>query len=214
MARSVDGKRCEFSNADRQLIDSVVEVLRSLGYKSSIYWSAGRRVVIGARGKPCDTLGQWRVSWTAYREEPMFRLSRKIARMRSIERGRPYESRRRRIVGIRPVPSVPCGVFRSIHRAICIWAVKAGYRLTTPKAATTGSAMSSIMRRANARVHDHPDRELFLRDDLLVLLLTPSREEKCSRVVTFGVVSSSVTLPMSQKLTAPVGLKLILPLPT
>ncbi|MEJ2379477.1 MAG: phage terminase large subunit family protein, partial [Pseudolabrys sp.] len=85
----------------------LVEVLRSLGYKPSLYWSAGRRVVIGDRGKPCDTLGQWRVSWTAYREEPMFRLSRKIARMRSIENGRPWKSKRRRIVDIRPAASVP-----------------------------------------------------------------------------------------------------------
>src|ERR1700731_3748640 len=37
----------------------------------------------------------------------MFRLSRKIARMRSIENGRPGKSRRRRIVNIQPVASVP-----------------------------------------------------------------------------------------------------------
>jgi hypothetical protein len=37
----------------------------------------------------------------------MFRLSREVARMRSIEDGRPNKSRRRRIVDIRPVPSVP-----------------------------------------------------------------------------------------------------------
>ena len=37
----------------------------------------------------------------------MFRLSRKLARMRSIEDGRPNKSRRRRIGDIRAVPSVP-----------------------------------------------------------------------------------------------------------
>ena len=64
-------------------------------------------MIIGERGRPCDTLGQWRVSWTAYCEEPMFKVSRKVERMRSIEHGRPFKSRRRRIVAIRPVASVP-----------------------------------------------------------------------------------------------------------
>jgi Phage terminase large subunit gpA, ATPase domain/LAGLIDADG-like domain len=100
-----DGKRCEFSNADRGLIDGIVELLRSLGYKPAVYWSPGRTRVINGR----DSIGHghWRVSWTAYRDEPMFRLSRKVGRMRPLDRGRPWKSRRRAIVAVRPVASVP-----------------------------------------------------------------------------------------------------------
>jgi hypothetical protein len=54
-----------------------------------------------------ECLEYWRVSWSAYREEPMFRLSRKLARMRPIAQARLYKSRRRRITSIEPVPSVP-----------------------------------------------------------------------------------------------------------
>ena len=100
-----DGKRCEFSNADRKLVGNFVELLRSLGYKPTVYKVESRRRAIGDREHDC--LAYWRVSWTAYREEPMFRLSRKVARMRSIEGGRPSRSRRRRIVAITPVASRP-----------------------------------------------------------------------------------------------------------
>jgi len=102
-----DGKRCEFSNADRGLVDAMVELLRGLGYKPAIYRMGSRRKVFGTDGNATISAEYWRVSWTAYAEEPMFRLSRKRARMRSIETGRPWRSRRRRIVAIRPAPSVP-----------------------------------------------------------------------------------------------------------
>ena len=100
-----DGKRCEFSNADRGPVDGMLELLRSLGYKPTVYFMASRRKLINGQDRTC--LGYWRVSWTAYSEEPMFRLSRKVARMRPIARGRPGKSRRRRIVSIEPTNSVP-----------------------------------------------------------------------------------------------------------
>ena len=102
-----DGKRCEFSNADRGLIDAMVELLRGLGYKPAVYHGRARRKLFGRDSRAAASAEYWRVSWTAYAEEPMFRLSRKRARMRSVENGRPWKSRRRRIVAIRPVPSVP-----------------------------------------------------------------------------------------------------------
>jgi len=102
---SPNGKRCEFSNTDGRLIEGLIELLRGLGYKPTVYRTNSRRRGIG--GQDRAYLGYWRVSWTAYAEEPMFRLSRKVARMRSIEKGCPWRSRRRRIVDIRPVPSVP-----------------------------------------------------------------------------------------------------------
>jgi hypothetical protein len=103
---SSDGKRCEFANADSKLVGALVELLRSLGYKPTIKWSPSRRRVFRDQ-RESQTLGHWRVSWTAYREEPMVRLSRKLDRMRSIDNGCPGRSQRRRIVKIELAPTVP-----------------------------------------------------------------------------------------------------------
>ncbi len=104
-----DGKRCEFGNTNKRLIDGMLELLRSLGYKPSLYHApAVRRVILGREMEQQTT---WRISWTAYREEPMFRLARKVERMRSIEDGRPYKSRRRAIVAIRPVELGACALY-------------------------------------------------------------------------------------------------------
>ncbi|MFQ5510175.1 MAG: phage terminase large subunit family protein, partial [Leptospirillia bacterium] len=101
-----DGKRCEFSNINRHLVDGVVELLGSLGYKTSVY-PVKPKTKAYPGGRICTSQPSWRVSWTAYREEPMFRLSRKLRRMGSIEQGRPSRGKRRRIVAIEPVPPVP-----------------------------------------------------------------------------------------------------------
>ena len=100
-----DGKRCEFGNTNERLIQGLTELLRSLGYKPSVYCVQASNGEI--RG--CEVVRQpaWRISWTAYREEAMFRLARKTARMRSVANGRPYKSRRRAVVSVRPVDSVP-----------------------------------------------------------------------------------------------------------
>jgi len=100
-----DGKRCEFANSDKRLVDAMVELLRSLGYKPVTYSTAARQTII--QGRESTGRKSWRVSWTAYKEEPMFRLERKIGRMLSIQNGRLWKSRRRAIVAIRPVASVP-----------------------------------------------------------------------------------------------------------
>ena len=122
-----DGKRCEFCNGDAGIIEGIVELLRSLGYKPAVYQMASRRKVIG--GVERTSLGYWRVSWTAYSEEPMFKLSRKVARMRSIEKGRPTKSRRRRIVSVEPTESVPVRCMRALSRTI--WMGSPAYQLPT-----------------------------------------------------------------------------------
>jgi hypothetical protein len=93
------GQRCEFSNTDTGLVDALVELVRSLGYKTAIQWVPSKRHVFPG-GREHRTQGSWRVSWTAYQEEPMFRLSRKREPMRSIEDGQPGRSQRRRIIDI------------------------------------------------------------------------------------------------------------------
>ncbi len=100
-----DGSRCEFGNTNKILVDAMIELLRSLGYKPKAYSSPAKPIVVNGRNYVSRTT--WRVSWTAYREEPMFRLERKRQRMLSVENGRLWKSRRRAIVAIRPVDSVP-----------------------------------------------------------------------------------------------------------
>ncbi|WP_263322584.1 phage terminase large subunit family protein [Endozoicomonas sp. Mp262] len=102
----VDGKRCEFSNINRKLVDGMSEILESLGYKVSIYDRPSRTKAY-PNGNVYTCQPGWRVSWTAYVEEPMFRLTRKVARMRSSSEGRPTQAKRRRIEAIEPVASVP-----------------------------------------------------------------------------------------------------------
>ncbi len=101
-----DGKRCEFSNTNRLLVDGVVDLLGSLGYKPAVYTIRPKTKAYPG-GNVSTSQPGWRVSWTGYREQPMFRLSRKLRRMRSMKRGRPSRSKRRRIVAIEPVSSVP-----------------------------------------------------------------------------------------------------------
>ncbi len=101
-----DGKRCEFGNTNPRLIEGVKELLGGLGYKASIYAHSSKTKTY-LNGAFYTSLPGWRISWTAYAEEPMFRLSRKVARLRSQARGKPARAKRRRIVDIQPVPSVP-----------------------------------------------------------------------------------------------------------
>lgn len=101
-----DGKRCEFGNTNRRLIEGALELLGGLGYKASVY-AHDAKTKTYPNGALYTSLPGWRISWTAYAEEPMFRLSRKVARMRSCTLGQPARAKRRRIVDIQPVPTVP-----------------------------------------------------------------------------------------------------------
>lgn len=80
-----------FTNADRQLVDDIEELLTSLGYK----W---REQVVGASTA-------WRVKFTPCASKPVARLSYKVAR-HSLVGGNP-RSRRRHVVNVERVESVP-----------------------------------------------------------------------------------------------------------
>lgn len=96
---TVDGKRCEFSTISPGLCRDVVELLRSLGLKPSVY-----------RGCPGSGYGgtreHLRISFTAYHDHPVFGLPRKQGRLqpRPVRRG---ETLRRRIVAVDEAPSRP-----------------------------------------------------------------------------------------------------------
>lgn len=101
----IRGGRCELGTAIPALRDDAYELIASLGLKPSLYERAPQRQMI--QGRECDIGPQWRLSFMAYDDTPVFRLSRKATRQLPREGRRPSETFRRRIVDIRPVPSVP-----------------------------------------------------------------------------------------------------------
>lgn len=92
----------EFTSTLRCLADAVVELARSLGLKPRL--AVGRSTI---SGRDCGE--KYRVTFTAYRDTPVFRLHRKLQwqRDRNDMRSRPTEASRRSIEAVNPVPSVP-----------------------------------------------------------------------------------------------------------
>jgi hypothetical protein len=86
----------EFTATNRDLACGVAELVQGLGYKATL------------RTKPCN--GRSESTSTAYivaftPHEPVFRLSRKLARQRQVKPASP--ARQRYIVNVRPIESVP-----------------------------------------------------------------------------------------------------------
>lgn len=97
---------CEFANSNKILLDGVRELLVSLGLKVTV--SERHVYKVGAAAvKKGLFLTNWRLSFTAYSDTPVFRLQRKLARLGNRADGRSREVSRRRIVAIEPVSSVP-----------------------------------------------------------------------------------------------------------
>lgn len=94
--------RIEIGLIANQLAFDTVELIRSLGFKPSV-----RRKTPIYKGKEYREI--LRITFMAYAETPVFRLPRKLARMRSIDdkRSRSTETKRRFIEEIVPVPSRP-----------------------------------------------------------------------------------------------------------
>lgn len=106
---SVDRRgRAEFYNTSPVLMDQVVELMASLGLKPSpvrVRENGGGRDRDGnaiAGRKPI-----YAVSVLAYTEMAPVSLPRKFARLKAADIGRSSETRRRRIVKVEKVPSVP-----------------------------------------------------------------------------------------------------------
>lgn len=96
----------EVTFASEQLAGDVFDLLLSLGLKPV------------QKRHP----GHTTIRFTAYRSQPVFRLERKKERMGSAVDGRPSETRRRRIVNVEPVPSVPVrciSVAAESHTYLC-----------------------------------------------------------------------------------------------
>ena len=112
---SITRGRCEYSTVSDALARGMLELLRSLGFKPVCY--AGRRKGFGSEGGEREGV-QYRISFLAYEDTPVFHLERKRARQPERASGRPMMSTRRRVVSIERVATRPVrciGVDASNH---------------------------------------------------------------------------------------------------
>ncbi len=91
---------CSYTSTSSRLAGAVYELIVSLGFKPTM-----RAHPAKLNGRIVGTAHL--VGFSAYGERPVFTLRKKLARMRPREAGRLGESRRRRIIAVEPVESVP-----------------------------------------------------------------------------------------------------------
>lgn len=101
----IDGLRgrCEFVTISKGLAEGFGELLHSLGIKHTVT----EKVTHATNGRPGNRGLAYRFSFLVYDEMPIFRLKRRLERMKPREGGRASETERRRITCVEPVESVP-----------------------------------------------------------------------------------------------------------
>jgi len=102
-----DGRQ-EFCQSDLKIAKSVYELIVSLGLKASIKERPAQKHVKMAHGGYSDIKKQYRIYFYAQSDKPVFKLKRKLHRMKKpSEIKRPFEVKRRRIISVTPVDSTP-----------------------------------------------------------------------------------------------------------
>jgi phage terminase large subunit GpA-like protein len=96
---------CEITIADEQLHKDVYELLISLGLKPTVRKRRCFKTGFGTSIKNPQI--HYRISFLAYSDQQIFKLSRKLRNMRSADNSRVSETKRRRIVDVRETDSVP-----------------------------------------------------------------------------------------------------------
>lgn len=95
--------RCEITMASKILIDDISELLHSLGIKHTVKNKLAR-----CTNSPNKVVTMvWRISFMVYNDTPVFKLKRKLARLKGRKDGRFSETERRRIVDVKKVESRP-----------------------------------------------------------------------------------------------------------
>lgn len=91
--------RCEFSSASLKITNDVSELLASLGIKHTVKKKKTKITRTGYEGVA------WRISFLVYDDIPVFRLKRKLTKLKSRDNCRTTETERRRITSIKSVES-------------------------------------------------------------------------------------------------------------
>ena len=91
---------CTYTTTTPKLRDGVLELIRSLGLKAS--YTEKEAKLYGESHGPC-----WNIRFTAFQGTPVFRLARKLARLRRCPNGNMAKSKVRRIRAFTPIDSVP-----------------------------------------------------------------------------------------------------------
>nr|WP_295681155.1 terminase gpA endonuclease subunit [uncultured Lachnoclostridium sp.]DAD78536.1 MAG TPA: terminase large subunit [Caudovirales sp. ctCiv1] len=95
--------RCEITLKSYQLIQDVSELLYTLGIKHTLK----KKYAICTNSRKQEPILVYRISFLAYSNQPVFKLSRKKNRMISGKGGRPSETLRRRITNVEAIESRP-----------------------------------------------------------------------------------------------------------
>ena len=95
---------CQFDTSNPALAEGFADLLAGLGIKFTKRTRKTYAVKNGHRKQGADSV---QFTFTAYSDMPVFRLERKYSRQRPKENGRPTETKRRWIVSVQQIPSVP-----------------------------------------------------------------------------------------------------------
>ena len=93
----------EITQKSKLIIDGVYELLVTMGFKPVL--KVKQAVCSNSPTKATSTV--YRLTFTVYGDTPIFKLQRKLARMKSQEGCRVSETKRRRIIDVTKVDSVP-----------------------------------------------------------------------------------------------------------
>jgi phage terminase large subunit GpA-like protein len=103
---------CSFDTTSYDLARGVHELLCSLGFKVG---RSVRRTSCVYKGERRPGKTSYRISFVAYSDEPVFRLNRKLTRLKERSEGRPGYTGRRWITKIEPVRSEPVRCIQVDH---------------------------------------------------------------------------------------------------
>lgn len=151
---------CFFNNTNKDLIDGVCELIKTLGWKSKIYYKGLNTHGFGGKERQSPPTKKWEIYFRPDDTVRVANLKRKYDRQTPIRR--PKETNSRYIIDIVPVPSVPvrCISVNSPDHLYCV----------TKSFIPTHNSEAHVLRTLHGMIHGkYPKGALYLfptRDDV------------------------------------------------